>query len=110
MDLTQITDAQRARLLRDLEKDAGESLTMEMFDDAFFAFGSELAILRLANKRANSNDGILTHRGRLGYSKPRATHYYTEGGEEDLIARLEAAELSDNTPNPTATKRGATRI
>lgn len=45
-----MTDAQKSRLILDWKKIAGESIQVEKINGAFYAYGSEIACLRLANK------------------------------------------------------------
>lgn len=62
-----ITPAQLARTARDWSNIAGEPVTVEQISGALYAFGSELATLRLFRKMPSK---------RQGYSENMQTFYF----------------------------------
>lgn len=62
-----ITPAQLARTARDWSNIAGEPVTVEQISGALYAFGSEVATLRLFRKMPNK---------RQGYSENMKTFYF----------------------------------
>jgi len=71
----QATSAQLARLERDLSKMAGEAVKVEQTSDAYYAFGSELATLRIFAKY-NSFGAIHNSKVRCGYSENLKSFYF----------------------------------
>jgi len=70
MTTTEIVQNQIGRVTDDLQRIAGEELNVQVHGDAIFAFGSELACLRLEHKYNNRP------KCRAAYSENRKSWYF----------------------------------
>ena len=66
-----MTEAQLKRLSKDLNEYAGEAVTVKQISGAIYAFGSELATLRILMKYRT------VEKARQGYSENLKTHYFS---------------------------------
>ena len=65
-----ITDKQLNRIKSDFENYAGETIEIKNISNALYAFGSELATLRILKKYQHAQNVT------QGYSEPYKTHYF----------------------------------
>ena len=89
-----ITKAAFERTVGDLRQIAGEPVTVRFMSNAFWAFGSELASLRLLAKHRN----LSTEKVRHGFSESLKMHYFVLetpgiGGEEMSTEGVVRAKL-----------------
>ena len=66
-----ITEAQFERMVKDLNDYAGEAVVVETINDTVYAYGSELATLRILMKYRT------VEHARQGYSVNLKTHYFS---------------------------------
>lgn len=64
------------KTLKLFELYAQEKLTVELLGDTYYAFGSELACLRLFAKY-NTNGASHNPKARVGYSQPKGSWYFS---------------------------------
>lgn len=67
-----LTNPQFIRGVNELKKHAKEDLSVRFFSSAYWAYGSEVAILRLADAYRNAPEGKVSH----GYSENLGTYYF----------------------------------
>jgi hypothetical protein len=70
-----MTANQEARILATMKEFAGEDMTIELITSCLYAFGSELACLRIFAKY-NANGATFNQNVRVGYSKNLETWYF----------------------------------
>ena len=66
-----ITESQLERISKDLNNYASEAVKIELINDTVYAYGSELATLRILMKYRT------VERARQGYSENLKTHYFS---------------------------------
>jgi len=76
--MTPATNTQIARFARDLTEMAGEPVTVDEIKGCYYAFGSELATLRIFAKYL-ANGSVTNSNVRVGFSKNLNTHYFSLG-------------------------------
>ncbi len=71
-----ITTAQLDRTARDLSLIAKEQVAVEQISGALYAFGSELAVLRIFAKY-NANGAVHNPNCRIGFSQNMQMHFFS---------------------------------